>query len=445
MEDKQALAMEKESPVQKLNALVVDASTEFRDKAKKILESAGFSVELAENGQQGLVLANASRFRLVCCSDDLPDIAGSEFCGQLRSINGYDFVAVLVLTENDTARTLKQALLAGATDIFSKHDGHELETYIQRLAERETRHLSGRVLFIEDSRVLQTIIIDLLTDMGLDVDAYTFAEEAWEAFSGGDYDLVITDIMLEGSMSGITLVRKIRRLREEYGNVPIIATSGFDNISRKIELFHLGVNDFVSKPIVREELRQRVFNHITSYQNVRELRAQQNSLYSLAMLDQLTQLFNRHALREFAGKYFSEAYRFKRDLSMAVLDLDNFRALNDEHGHIKGDQVLAELGNWLKRHVRDVDMVARWAGEEFVMLLPDCDAEGAAALMERMQKRLARFKPANLDITLSVGVAELRHNEQDNLNSLFEMADRAMYQAKMAGRCCVRQYQPEPG
>lgn len=429
--------------MQKLNALVVDASAEFRDKAKNILESAGFSVELAENGQQGLVLANASRFRLVCCSDDLPDIAGSEFCGQLRSINGYDFVAVLVLTENDTARTLKQALLAGATDIFSKHDGKELETYIQRLAERETRHLSGRVLFIEDSRVLQTIIIDLLTDMGLDVDAYTFAEEAWEAFNSGDYDLVITDIMLEGSMSGITLVRKIRRLREEYGNVPIIATSGFDNISRKIELFHLGVNDFVSKPIVREELRQRVFNHITSYQNVRELRAQQNSLYSLAMLDQLTQLFNRHALREFAGKYFSEAYRFKRDLAMAVLDLDNFRVLNDEHGHIKGDQVLAELGNWLKRHVRDVDMVARWAGEEFVMLLPDCDAEGAAALMERMQKRLSRFKPANLDISLSVGVAELRHDQQDNLNSLFEMADRAMYQAKMAGRSCVRQYQPE--
>ena len=238
MEDKQALAMEKESPVQQLNALVVDASAEFRDKAKKILESAGFSVELAENGQQGLLLANASRFRLVCCSDDLTDIAGSEFCGQLRAINGYDFVAVLVLTENDTARTLKQALLAGATDIFNKHDGRELETYVQRLAERETRHLSGRVLFIEDSRVLQTIIIDLLTDMGLDVDAYTFAEEAWEAFNGGDYDLVITDIMLEGSMSGITLVRKIRRLREEYANVPIIATSGFDNISRKIELFH---------------------------------------------------------------------------------------------------------------------------------------------------------------------------------------------------------------
>lgn len=426
--------------MQKLNALVVDASADFRENAKLILNNAGFDVTLAETGRSGLSCAEADHFRLVCCSDDLTDIAGSEFCGQLRAIEGYDYVAALVLTKNDTAKTLKQALLAGATDIFNKQDPHELETYVQRLAERETRQLSGRVLFIEDSRVLQTIIIDLLTDMGLDVDAYTFAEEAWKAFKGGDYDLVITDIMLEGSMSGLTLARKIRRMRENYANVPIIATSGFDNISRKIELFHLGVNDFISKPVVREELRQRVFNHITSYQNVRELRAQQNSLFSLAMLDQLTQLFNRHALREFSGKYLSEAFRFKRDLSMAVLDIDHFRALNDQYGHVKGDQVLAELGNWLKRHVRDVDMVARWAGEEFVMLLPGCNAEDAIALMERMQKRLVRFKPANVPMTISIGVAELDHTQPETLNSLFEKADRAMYQAKMSGRNCVKQF-----
>lgn len=429
--------------MQKLNALVVDASTEFRNKARALLSAAGFEVDHADTGNEGLDHAQQTRYRLVCCSDDLPDIAGSEFCGQLRAINGYDYAAVLVMTETDNARTLKQALLAGATDIFSKHDESELGIYVQRLAQRETRQLSGRVLFIEDSRVLQTIIIDLLTDMGLDVDAYTFAEEAWEAFSGGDYDLVITDIMLEGSMSGITLVRKIRRLREDYGNVPIIATSGFDNVSRKIELFHLGVNDFVSKPIVREELRQRVFNHITSYQNFRELRAQQNSLCSLAMLDELTQLFNRHALREFAGKYLSEAYRFKRDLAMAVIDLDHFRAINEQYGFVRGDNLLAELGNWLKRHVRDVDMIARWSGEEFVLLLPGCDNQTAALLMQRMQKRLTRFKPAGIGITISVGVATLRQDKQDTLNSLFEMADRAMYQAKMAGRNCVRIFESE--
>lgn len=423
-----------------LNALVVDADPDFQQTASDILRAAGFDVVTASSGQSALTQAQQSSFKLVCCSDQLPDVSGVGLCGQLRAISGFDCVAVLIMTDKDSAKLLKQAILAGATDIFSKSDHKELETYVQRLAERESRQLTGRVLFTEASQLLQTVIIDLLTDMGLDVDAYTHAEAAWDAFQGGDYDLVITDVMLEGMMSGITLVRKIRRLPGELGTIPIIATSGFDNMSRKIELFHLGVNDFVSKPIVHEELRQRVFNHINSYQNHRELRSQQKSLYSLAMLDEVTQLFNRHALREFAGKYFSDAYRFKRDLAMAVLDIDHFKQINQDYGFDKGDQVLAELGSWLKRFVRDADIVARWGGEEFVMLLQGADNANALALMARLQEKLVRFKLAGIPLTLSIGVASLSHDRSDTLNSLFEMADRAMYQAKIAGRNCVRSY-----
>lgn len=426
-----------------LNALVIDSSSYYSEQLSELLATAGFEVDVAYTGSEGLEKAGETRYRLVCCADNLKDFASSEFCSQLRALSGYEFATLLVLTEQDNSKLLKQALLAGATDIFSKHDITEMETYLSRLSQRESRQLSGRVLFIEDSRVLQTIIIDLLTDMGLDVDAYNYAESAWEAFQGGDYDLVITDIMLEGIMSGITLVRKIRRMQSEYGNVPIIATSGFDNMSRKIELFHLGVNDYVSKPIVREELRQRVFNHVTSFQTLRELRTQQQSLYSLAMLDETSGLFNRHALREFAGKYFSEAYRFERPLCLAVMDLDHLKQINENHGFERGDSLLAELGAWLKRHVRDVDLIARWAGDELVFILPDCTLDSANGLMDRMLERIRKLKPAGVKLTVSVGVAELDREQQDNLNSLFERADKAMYQAKMAGRDCVVTYQKE--
>ncbi|MDH5592522.1 MAG: GGDEF domain-containing protein, partial [Gammaproteobacteria bacterium] len=81
---------------------------------------------------------------------------------------------------------------------------------------------------------------------------------------------------------------------------------------------------------------------------------------------------------------------------------------------------------------------ARWAGEEFVFLLPDCDTETAVALMERLQKRLAQFKPANVPVTVSIGLATMDGNSKHNLNSLFELADGAMYQAKIAGRNCIR-------
>lgn len=428
----------------KLKALIIDENEEFRDVARSILEAPGFEVVLAASGFDGLEQANQRRFDLICCSNNISDISASDFCGQLRAINGYDFVSVLVLTDIDNSKILKQALLAGATDTFSKNELSEFQTYVERFAKRQTRQLAGRVLLVEDSRVLQTIILDLLTDMGLDVDAYTHAEDGWDAFNDGDYDLVLTDILLEGVMSGITLVRKIRRAQGEVGNVPIIAISGFGNKSRKVELFQLGVNDFISKPIVREELRQRVINHVTSYQSIRELKSQQNSLYSLAMLDELTQLFNRHALREFSGKYFSEAHRFNRPLSMAVLDIDHFKQVNESLGYDKGDSVLAQLGTWLKRFVRDVDMVARWSGEEFVFLLANCEQQEAKALMERLLSRMEQFKPSGLTITVSIGIATTRNdNKEQTLNSLFDLADGAMYQAKMAGRNCIALYDDE--
>lgn len=424
--------------MRKLNALIIDSSDSFRQLAAKLLEAAGYSVTMAVSGEQALELAQTERFRMVCCAYDLPDMAGSDFCGQIRTIAGYDLASVIILTPEDNSKVLKQALLAGATDIFCKKELDELEIYLKRTAEREKRQLSGRVLLIEDSRVLQVIIVDLITDMGLDVDAYTNADGAWEAFQVGNYDLVITDIMVEGSMSGISLVRKIRRLHGEHGNIPIIAASGFDNMSRKIELFRLGVNDYIAKPIVHEELRQRVFNHVTSYQRLLELRSQQNSLYSLAMLDELTQLFNRHALREFSGKYFSHARRENEPLSLAVLDIDCFKEVNEKLGFPEGDQILAELGAWFKRFVREQDLVARWAGEEFVFILPGCDLETAVGLMERLQKRLKQFKPANTAITLSIGVATMIPEDDYNLNSLYSAADGAMYQAKMSGRNCIR-------
>ena len=426
-----------------LRALVIDNDPEALAATEALLNRAGFDTEAMSLGYEALALAKKQRVNIVCCSDNMLDIGAIEFCSQVRALPQCDYVPVIILTKEDNSKILKQALLAGATDIFSQQDQQDLEVYSKRIAERDARQLSGRVLFIEDSQVLQEIIIDLLTDMGLDVESYTHAEGAWEAFKTGQYDLVITDIMLEGTMSGISLVRKMNRYQSEFGPVPIIATSGFDNASRKIELFHLGVNDYVAKPIVREELRQRVFNHIVSYQQMLELRSQQASLHSLAMLDELTQLFNRHALREFSGKYFSEAQRFHRPLSMAIIDIDHFKLINETYGYATGDKVLAELGAWLKRFVRVEDMVARWASEEFVFLFPDCDTERAVALLERVQKRLEQYQPAGVLVTISVGVATFHDKEKHQLNEMFELADSAMYQSKMAGRNCITVYRAE--
>lgn len=420
----------------KLKVLIIDDDKSFNDLVTPILQEAGLNVTITSSAKEVLAWSASESFHLILYSNNLTEMPASDFCGQLRAIEAYDFVPILVMTEQNTANELKKALLSGATDTFSKHDFGALRSYIERLVQRESFELSGRVLLIEDSRVLQAILFDLLTELGLDVDAYTHAEDAWSVYPEGDYDLVLTDILLGGTMSGLTLVRNIRRMQGQQSNVPIIASSGFDNKARKVELFHHGVNDFISKPVVREELRQRVINHITTYQSIRELRTQERSLYSLSMLDDLTHLFNRHALREFSGKFFADAYGLGQPLSMAVLDIDYFQKINKENGHIVGDQVLSELGKWLKRFARDVDLVARWAGDEFIFLLANCSQKEASQLIERLQSRLKNFNPAGIEVSLSIGIASTSEQDKERvtLNGLFELADSAMYQAKIGGR-----------
>ena len=427
-----------------LNVLVVDGSAVFREIVRKILEKAGCTVTVEETGSAGLESAVNQDFTLICASYNLPDMAGVDFCSQVRGLSEYKHTSLIMLTAEDNTAMLKHAMLAGATDIFNKNDLPQLETYVQRLVKREMRTLSGRVLFVEDSAVVQAVLIDILTDMGLDVDSYTRAEDAWGAYQRGGYDLVITDIILEGTMSGVTLVRKIRRLDGDDGDTPIIAVSGFDNVSRRIELFHLGINDYVAKPIIQEELIERVYNQITAHHLKLELRSQQQSLYRMAMLDEATQLFNRYSLREFSGRYFSDVDRNNSPLSLAILEVGDFELILEEEGAKKSAKVIAELGIWLKRIVREADMVARWEDEKFVFLLANCNKEAAMDLMQRVSSRLKRLKPADITLMASIGIATMSVGEKHNLGSLFGLAEEALIQAKEEGSDKVISYNVEP-
>lgn len=425
-----------------LNVLVVDGSAAFRDVVREILEKAGCIVTIENTGAEGLKSIKLQDFTLICTGYHLPDMAGVDFCSQVRGLPEYKHTSLLLLTAEDNTATLKRAMLAGATDIFNKQDIAQLEAYVQRLVTRETRTITGRVLFVEDSAAVQGVFLDILIEMGLDVDAYTRAEDAWIAYQRGGYDLVMTDIILEGAMSGVSLVRNIRRLD---GDVPVIAISGFDNVSRRIELFHLGINDYVAKPIIQEELIERVYNQIHGYHIKLELRSQQQSLNRMAMLDETTQLFNRYSLREFSGRYFSDVDRNNSFLSLAVLEIDDFKQIEQEDGAEKSLAVIAELGIWLKRIVREADMVARWKGEKFVFLLANCEKEAAMDLMLRVSSRLKRLKPADRLISASIGIATMSVGEKHNLASLFRLADSALAQAKEVGHDQVFTFEGETG
>ncbi|MFT5755807.1 MAG: two-component system cell cycle response regulator [Alteromonadaceae bacterium] len=251
----------------------------------------------------------------------------------------------------------------------------------------------------------------------------------------------MTDIILAGKISGTAIVRYIRDSEIKHKTlipipIPILTMSSFDDASRKLALFQAGINDYVLKPIMNEELLARVDNLILNQRLFKQLEAQRQRLEELAMTDQLTGLYNRHYLLDSASKKISAAKRHDINLCLVVMDIDFFKSFNDEHGHAMGDLVLTQVADILYNHIRHNDIVARFGGEEFVILYDQCPLAQAMAKTEVLRKDLEQLKPEGLTVTASFGVTQL--NEQDkDFDGLFARADEAVYKAKDNGRNCV--------
>jgi len=166
----------------------------------------------------------------------------------------------------------------------------------------------------------------------------------------------------------------------------------------------------------------------------------QEELSTLASTDALTGIFNRRKLFEQAAIEFARAYRYHHELAVVMLDVDHFKRVNDEHGHFAGDQVLAALGRHARALLRGSDMIGRWGGEEFMIVMPETPLEGAAVFAERLREELAALSVVagdeTLHFTVSAGVTARGDGDQD-ITHVLQRADVALYAAKNAGRNCV--------
>lgn len=424
------------SGADKLTALVIEPSLIVQQVLTSILQNHGFVVEVQKNGEESIAAIKEKGFDLVCVALLLPDMTGLEVCRAVRAMDeGKNLLPVVLITSEDDKNTLVEVLRAGATEIFKKNDIATFATYLTQFVwnSAERKALFGKVLYVEDSRSIAKMVTCLLTDYGMTVDHYSKAEEALEAFNEKEYDLVITDIILEGEMTGSQLIQKIRSDRSK-NTIPILAISGVDDSSRRVALLKEGANDYVSKPIMDDELIARVQNLLRSKKLFDRVQEQQEYMRELAMKDQLTGLYNRHFLMEVGPQKIQEAHRHKQNISMLVVDLDKFKSINDTHGHSIGDVVLSEVGKLLSQLCRKEDLAARFGGEEFVLLLSHCNLESATVKAEEIRTRIMELKPAGLDITASFGVSSLQDDHSDDLTSLFARADEAVYQSKENGR-----------
>ena len=418
-----------------MKALIVEPSQTFRKLLAKSLLEYRIEPDEATGFDSATAKLDEHQYDLICMSMYIDDGTSKDLCETIRNKPEQKNTPIILLTSAQSNDLNRTSMAGGVTEIFSKQRFDDFTQYVAGLVTRKqlsTRH-QGRVLLIEDSEMVAKTISRCLIEKGYEVEHHSSAVPAIRSFADNDFELVLTDIVLEGNVSGMGVVRAIRQFEDPQKNsTPILATSGYDDQARKLELFQLGINDYISKPIFPEEMLARVANLIANQKLIRQLELQSAQLQNLAMTDQLTGLYNRHYLMDIAPKKIAQAKRHDHPLCMIVIDIDHFKSINDNQGHSAGDEVLTAVGQLLAGNCRIEDLVARYGGEEFIMIMEHCDLDNTEIKANKLRELIAEARPAGIDITASFGISELEPN--DDFEDLFSRGDAALYEAKDTGR-----------
>jgi len=301
-----------------------------------------------------------------------------------------------------------------------------------------------RVLAAEDNPVFQSMLRTMLTKWGYQPVIARSGTEAWRILEGEDAPrLAVLDWMMPG-VDGVEICRRVRGAnREPY--IYILLLTARTESQDLIEGMDAGADDYLTKPFNAHELRVRLHAGRRILDLQQELLKTREELRQQATHDGLTGLLNRSTILEALDDEISRAARAVRPVSVIMADLDRFKSVNDTYGHLAGDAVLREAARRLKASARCYDLVGRYGGEEFLIVLPGCDASDAAGQAERMRNAIAGapfITPSQpLPVTVSLGVASSSHCPPD---ALVRLADDALYEAKAGGRNRVVAHLFEP-
>lgn len=301
---------------------------------------------------------------------------------------------------------------------------------------------SWTALVVSDEISAAAELIRELEDAGAKVLRAASLSEAMGHLIDGGVDVALADLALEGG-TGLSV---LEHLRAEGGQAPVLVFSLSDDPATRIQAFSRGCDDFLLKPVVAAEVVARVQRRVELHQALKTANAEVARLHELAVTDGLTQVANHRHFQERLREEFRRAQRYDDALSLILVDLDHFKNVNDNFGHLVGDEVLATMAGCVKAGVRETDFVARYGGEEFAVLLPHTQLAGALTVAERIAGEMKRAKlgPPGLKVTASFGVSGFPGRSVSTFEQLLRTADEALYRAKREGRDRISLFRPGP-
>jgi len=420
-----------------MKVLIIERSRLQQTVLSRIFSGEGIVVSLANSYSQAIERLETEMIDMVCTSYQLDqDKTGIDLTRAIRLYKKYTEIPIILMPSIDKDVSVELAYSAGVTEICNRQSADEISSTIQAILNRRVCTVCAHVLYVEDSKTAALLTMRDLKKTNITFDHYVNASDALASYqtNGKSYDMIITDVVLEGSMDGLSFVRAIREITPENYKMPILAVSGFDDTSRRVELLRSGANDYIVKPYVKEEMLVRVKNLITTKHLFDQVAIQQEQLYQQAMKDHLTGLYNRHALNSFLPKISSTAIRHKAPIGILFFDIDHFKQVNDQNGHLIGDMVLEKIGQIILHNFRAEDFCARYGGEEFLVIMSNTHYQQTLAIAEKIGNKIEHTAFGELRITISIGALSSHLNNKDDINELLDKADEALYQAKEMGR-----------
>ena len=422
-----------------------------------------FDVITAMSGDEALAICERAECDVVLLDVMMPNMDGFEVCRRLKISPATHHIPVVMVTALDQPSDRVKGLEAGADDFLTKPVSDialiarvrslarlKLMTDELRMRAVTSREIglenpgreavaeagrNGSILVVDDRPASAQRLAEMLSGEHT-VEIEADPNEALFHAAEGNYDLLIVSLGLD-NFDGLRLCSQVRSL-DRTRNVPILAVTDAEDNTRLARGLEIGVNDYLSRPIDKNELMARVRTQIRKKRYTERLRDNVQMSIEMAITDALTGLYNRRYMESHVGTLVEQAQSRGKPLTVLVLDIDYFKSVNDNHGHDAGDDVLREFALRIRKSIRGIDLACRYGGEEFVVVMPETDLAVATMVAERLRRRIAsepfpiQKGSRTVEVTISIGIAAL--GGDDNAAGVLKRADQALYRAKRDGR-----------
>ncbi len=408
--------------------LVVDPDADVRARLAELGREKLLSVVAVGTPTEALTAAACARFHAAFVDASLGP-AALGLAQELRATPGHDRLPFAYLSADDGVEPRIAAAHAGASLFLPK----PVDPYAFGAAADQLLALVHeermRVLVIDDDPEFVASVSAVLQHEGILVRSARDATSLVETLDDVRPDLVLLDAMLP-RVSGWDAIRVVRT-SPEHRDVPILFLTSRTDLASRVAAFEAGADDYLAKPLVPEELLARVRVRLDRRRLLREMTER----------DPLTRCLSRRAVLDALASRLSESRRHARILSIALIDVDRFKRVNDAYGHLVGDHVLVALGRLLNSRFRLEDLRGRWGGEEFLLVFPGETSATAAAVLSRVldEFRVLPFRSERGErffVTFSAGVASFPR-DGSSVDALVRAADTRLYEAKRSGRSHV--------